>query len=66
MFRVFEVTGGFQIFWCPSWPRYTEDKVPHSAKIYPHKQAAHRRNKQLNDALEKTNAMIAEKGAIIL
>ncbi len=49
MYRVFPVPGGFQIFWCPSWPRHTEDKVPHSTKVYPYKQAAYRRASQLNE-----------------
>ncbi len=51
MFRIFSVPGGFQIFWCPSWPRHTEDKVPHSAKVYPQDKGAFRRAKQLNDRL---------------
>jgi hypothetical protein len=35
-------------------------------KVYPHRQAAYRRCKRLNEALEVINAMIAKDGAIIV
>jgi hypothetical protein len=61
MFRVFEVPRevegkpekGYQIFWCPSAPMHYADKIPHDNKVYSKKQAAYRRRKQLQDALNK-------------
>lgn len=38
----------------------------HKMEPYPQRQAAYRRAKKLNDMVARTNAMIAEKGAIIL
>ena len=53
MFKVFEVEGGFQIFWCPSAPMHYADKIPHDDKVYKHRQAAYRRRKQLEEELAK-------------
>jgi hypothetical protein len=52
MYKVYEVPGGWQIFWCPSWPKHDMDKIPHTSKVYSKRPAAYRRVKQLNDALE--------------
>jgi hypothetical protein len=49
MYRVFEVEGGYQIFWCPSAPVHYADKVPYDGKVYTKRQAAYRRCKQLNE-----------------
>jgi hypothetical protein len=49
MYKVFEVEGGWQIFWCPSGPTHYNDKVPYDGKIYSKRPAAYRRVKQLND-----------------
>lgn len=53
MHKVFQVNGGFQIFWCPSHPKHYADKIPASERIYRQKQAAYRRCKQLNDERAK-------------
>jgi hypothetical protein len=50
MYKVFEVEGcGFQIFWCPSAPIHYNDRVPYNDKIYPQRQGAYRKCKQLNN-----------------
>lgn len=54
MHKVFQVDGGFQIFWCPSHPQHYTDKVPANDRIYRQKQAAYRRCKQLNEEREGT------------
>lgn len=51
MFKVFEVEGGYQIFWCPSAPKHYQDRIPHDGKVYSKKQAAYRRVKQLREEL---------------
>lgn len=61
MYKVFEVPGGYQIlgyqiFWCPSAPMHYQDKIPHDGKIYPQRQAAYRRKKQLEEELVKKKA----------
>lgn len=74
MYKVFPVEGGYQIFWCPHYldkEARTEDERfadsrPASKKVYPQKQGAGRRCKQLNDALKQTDEMIARDGAIII
>ena len=74
MYRVFPVKGGYQIFWCPHYndkDARTEDERfadarPSSKKIYPQKQGAQRRKKQLNDALSVVDEMIKKDGAIII
>jgi hypothetical protein len=57
MYKMFEVEGGFQIFWCPSAPVHYNDRIPYNGKVYSKRQAAYRRLKQLNDGLkQKENA----------
>ena len=51
MYKVYEVPGGYQIFWCPSAPTHYNDRIPYDDKVYSKKQAAYRRNKQLNEQL---------------
>ncbi len=51
MYKVFEVPGGYEIFWCPSAPIHFNDKIPYDGKVYSKKQAAYRRLKQLNERL---------------
>ena len=51
MYKVFQVEGGFQIFWCPSAPIHYNDRVPYDDKVYSTRAAAYRRVKQLNDGL---------------
>ena len=51
MYRVYPVTGGYQIFWCPSWPKHDSDKVAYSARVYPFRQAAYRMAKKLNERM---------------
>jgi hypothetical protein len=63
MFKVFPVEGGYQIFWCPSAPMHYADKIPHDGKVYKQRQAAYRRKKQLQEALEKTDKRKAIKPA---
>lgn len=53
MYKAFAVEGGFEIFWCPSAPIHFNDKIPYDGKVYPQRQAAYRRVKQLNDRLKK-------------
>lgn len=53
MYKVYEVTGGYQIFWCPSAPIHFNDRTSYDGRVYKHKAAAYRRVKQLNDALKK-------------
>jgi hypothetical protein len=53
MYKVFEVEGGFQVFWCPSAPTHYNDKVPYSDKVYPQRQGAYRKCKQLNDRIRR-------------
>ncbi len=53
MYKVFAVESGFEIFWCPSAPTHFNDRVPYDGKIYSKRQAAYRRAKQLNEALEE-------------
>jgi hypothetical protein len=68
MHKVFQVDGGFQIFWCPSHPKHYADKVPASERVYRQKQAAYRRCKQLNEEREKkmkSNLRYATKDSII-
>lgn len=69
-YKVFEVEGGHQIFWCPSAPLHYNDRVPHSPRVYPHPNSAYRRCKQLNEryqeAIKKTDEMIKKDGAIII
>jgi hypothetical protein len=52
VYKVFDVPGGYQIFWCPSAPIHYNDRIPYNGKIYSKKQAAYRRNKQLNEQLK--------------
>lgn len=49
MYKVFEVEGGFQVFWCKSAPTHYNDKEPYSEKVYRYRQGAYRKCKQLND-----------------
>ncbi len=59
MYKVFPVeAGGFQIFWCPSWPVHVGDKQPYSEKVYAHKQAAYYRAGILNMRKEKERAAV--------
>lgn len=48
-YKVQEVEGGFQIFYCPSAPVHYNDCVPFNKRVYPQRQAAYRRCKQLNE-----------------
>ena len=80
MYKVFHIEGGYQIFWCPhylddtSTARTEEEQNaiilaearPYSKKVYPQKQGAHRRCKQLNSELKELNKMIERDGAIII
>jgi hypothetical protein len=56
MYKVYEVEGGYQIFWCPSAPMHYQDRIPHDDRVYSKKQAAYRRNKQLNEQLKATKS----------
>jgi hypothetical protein len=58
MYKVFPVPGGFQIFWCPSWPVHVGDKQPHSAKVYAYKQAAYYRAGILNGGKKKEKQQV--------
>ena len=49
MYKVFEVEGGWEIFWCPSAPTHYNDKIPYDGKVYAQRPAAYRRIKQLKD-----------------
>ncbi len=51
MYKVFEVEGGWKIFWCPSAPTHFNDKIPYDGKVYSKRSAAYRRVKQLNEQL---------------
>ncbi len=52
MYKVFEVEGvGFQVFWCPFAPTHYNGKVPYNDRVYPQRQGAYRKCKQLNDKL---------------
>ena len=53
MYKVYQVEGGFQIFWCPSAPLHYNDRVPYDDKVYSTRAAAYRRVKQLNDGRRK-------------
>lgn len=49
MYKVFPVEGGYEIFWCAS----EHEKQPlNNPRIYSKRQAAYRRARQLNNALE--------------
>jgi len=52
MYKVFEVEGGWEIFWCPSAPTYFSDKVPYDGRVYTKRPSAYRRVKRLNEQLE--------------
>ncbi len=56
MYKVFEVEGGYEIFWCPSAPIHYNDKIPYDGKVYPQRPGAYRRVKQLNDKLGEKKA----------
>jgi hypothetical protein len=56
MYKVFQVEGGYEIFWCPSAPIHFDGKIPYDGKVYSTRAAAYRRVKQLNDALKKNQA----------
>lgn len=62
-YKVFEVSGGYQIFWCPSAPMHYNDKIPHSDHIYRHRQGAYRRCKQLNEGTAKEQRSSSSKEA---
>ena len=67
MYKVFEVEGGWEIFWCPSAPTHFSDKIPYDGKVYTKRPAAYRRVKQLNEQLEARNTAKGEtrkEGAI--
>ena len=51
-FKVYQVEGGYEIFWCPSAPMHYQDKIPHDGKVYSKKQAAYRKLSQLRKELE--------------
>lgn len=53
MYKVFQVEGGYEIFWCPSAPTHFNDKISYDGKVYSTRPAAYRRVKQLNDALKE-------------
>lgn len=53
LYKVYEVDGQFQIFWCPSAPIHYNDRKPYDGKMYSKKQAAYRRCKQLNERLRE-------------
>lgn len=61
MYKVFEVEGGWEIFWCPSAPIHFSDKIPYDGKIYTKRPAAYRRVKQLNEQLEARATTKGEK-----
>lgn len=52
-YRVFEVEGKFEIFYCPSAPLHYNDRVSYDGKLYSKRQAAYRRCKQLNQRSNK-------------
>jgi hypothetical protein len=49
MYKVFQVPGGWQIFYCPSAPLHYDDKRSYDGYIYTKPQAAYRRCKQLKE-----------------
>lgn len=51
-FKVYQVEGGYEIFWCPSAPLHYQDKIPHDGKVYKHKQAAYRQVSKLRAKLK--------------
>lgn len=64
MYKVFPVEDGFQIFWCPSAPLHYNDKIPYNNKVYPQKQAAYRRCKQLNERIPEKAIVAVKEEAI--
>jgi len=65
MYKVLPAEGGWQVFWIER-PGTEPRRVDGRIEPYRQRQAAYRRCKKLNDAIEKVNAMIAKDGAIIL
>ncbi len=64
MYKVFEIKGGtkegkdgYEVFWCPSAPVHYNDRVPYNGRIYPQKQGAYRKCKQLNDETKPHKAV---------
>ncbi len=52
-YKVFEVQDAagekkYQIFWCPSAPMHYTDRVPYTDRLYPQRQGAYRKCRQLN------------------
>lgn len=52
LYRVFKVGDQYQIFYCPSAPIHYNDRVPYNGRLYPKRQAAYRRCKQLNEQVK--------------
>lgn len=65
MYKVFQIEGGYQIFWCPT-PHDMTPVKRQNGQPYSTKQAAYRRAKQLNDLLKQTEEQIKRDGAIIV
>jgi hypothetical protein len=63
MYKVIPVPGGYQVFWVEN-----EGATPRPVRVEPfkHRQSAHRKAKQLNDAVKEIDEMIAKDGAIII
>ena len=66
MYKVFEVATEegkkYQIFWCPSAPHTYTDKVPYTDRLYPHRQAAYRMCKKLNEGNTRDARVRAKEG----
>jgi hypothetical protein len=65
MYKLYQVEGGYEIYWCPFAPIHFNDRVPYDGKVYSTKQAGYRRCKQLNEALQEkaTTQQNKEKGS---
>jgi hypothetical protein len=63
MYEVIKVDGGWQVAWVES-----PGTLPRPVRVKPYKQrqGAYRKRKQLNDALQDVDQMIAKDGAIIV
>lgn len=59
-YKVYEVEGKFEIFYCPHAPLHYNDRVPYDGKLYSKRQAAYRRCKQLNEQAAQTQDQHAQ------
>jgi hypothetical protein len=63
MYKVLPVEGGFQVFWVEN---ETTQPRPVRVEPYKHRQSAHRKAKELNDAVKNVDEMVKRDGAIII